>query len=124
MLTFSDRYPVYSFLLPVYSFWCMDDFGWGNTRLVIGEGSSKKVIMNEDEKFDESMIPLKKFSGMASMLEELSRLTLRCRVRSGSLGNWLASFRRELSHWAEQTSITYTFGERLTAQLSASVAIG
>ena len=54
---------MYSFLLPVYSFWCMDDFGWGNTRLVIGEGNSKKVIMNEDEKFDDSMIPLKKFSG-------------------------------------------------------------
>lgn len=41
----------------------MDDFSWGNTRLVVGEGSNKKVIMAEDEKFDESMIPLKKFSG-------------------------------------------------------------
>lgn len=41
----------------------MDEFGWGNTRLVIGEGKDKKVIINEDEKFDESMIPLKKFSG-------------------------------------------------------------
>ena len=57
------RYPVYSFLLPVYSFWCMDDFSWGNTRLVIGEGNNKKVIMNDDERFDDSMIPLKKFSG-------------------------------------------------------------
>jgi len=55
-------YPVYSFFLPVYSFWCMDEFGWGNTRLVIGEGKDKKVIMNEDDKFDDSMIPLKKFS--------------------------------------------------------------
>jgi chitin synthase len=54
---------VYSFFLPVYSFWCMDEFGWGNTRLVIGEGKDKKVIINEDEKFDDSMIPLKKFSG-------------------------------------------------------------
>jgi chitin synthase len=41
----------------------MDEFGWGNTRLVIGEGSNKKVMMNDDEKFDDSMIPLKKFSG-------------------------------------------------------------
>ena len=57
------RYPVYSFFLPVYSFWCMDEFGWGNTRLVIGEGSNKKIMMNEDERFDDSMIPLKKFSG-------------------------------------------------------------
>ena len=55
--------PVFSFFLPLYSFWRMDDFGWGNTRLVIGEGNNKKVIINEDEKFDDSMIPLKKFSG-------------------------------------------------------------
>ena len=60
----SVRYPVYSFFLPIYSFWCMDEFSWGNTRVVIGEGKDKKVITNEDEKFDESMIPLKKFSGM------------------------------------------------------------
>jgi len=59
----SRRYPVYSLFLPVYSFWCMDEFGWGNTRLVIGEGNSKKILMNEDDKYDDSMIPLKKFSG-------------------------------------------------------------
>lgn len=63
LLTPFVRYPVYSFFLPIYSFWCMDEFGWGNTRLVIGEGKDKKVIINEDEKFDDSMIPLKKFSG-------------------------------------------------------------
>jgi len=61
------RYPVYSFFLPIYSFWCMDEFSWGNTRVVIGEGKDKKVITNEEEKFDESMIPLKKFSGTFSI---------------------------------------------------------
>jgi chitin synthase len=73
VLTFRDSYPIYSFLLPVYSFWCMDDFGWGNTRLVIGEGTSKKVMINDDEKFDESMIPLKKFSGMAFYLWKIQQ---------------------------------------------------
>ncbi|KAF8887281.1 chitin synthase-domain-containing protein [Gymnopilus junonius] len=62
MVVYLLSYPVYSFFLPVYSFWCMDEFSWGNTRVVIGEGKDKKVITNEDEKFDESMIPLKKFS--------------------------------------------------------------
>ncbi|THG97676.1 hypothetical protein EW026_g4373 [Hermanssonia centrifuga] len=62
MVVYILSYPVYSFFLPMYSFWCMDDFSWGNTRLVIGEGNSKKVIMNDDEKFDDSMIPMKKFS--------------------------------------------------------------
>ena len=49
----------------------MDEFGWGNTRLVIGEGSNKKIVMNDDERFDESMIPLKKFSGMCSHIRIL-----------------------------------------------------
>ncbi|CAL1699920.1 unnamed protein product [Somion occarium] len=62
MIVYILSYPVYSLFLPVYSFWCMDDFSWGNTRLVVGEGSNKKIIMNDDEKFDDSMIPMKKFS--------------------------------------------------------------
>lgn len=41
----------------------MDDFSWGNTRVVVGEGRDKKVVYNDDEGFDESVIPLKKFSG-------------------------------------------------------------
>ncbi|CDO75020.1 Glycosyltransferase Family 2 protein [Trametes cinnabarina] len=62
MVVYILSYPVYSFFLPIYAFWCMDDFSWGNTRLVIGEGNNKKVIMNDDEKYDDTMIPLKKFS--------------------------------------------------------------
>jgi hypothetical protein len=31
---------------------------WGNTRIVVGDGGNKKVVMSEDEWFDESMIPL------------------------------------------------------------------
>ncbi len=41
----------------------MDDFSWGNTRMVVGEGANKKVVVAEDEeKFDNSMIPWKKFT--------------------------------------------------------------
>jgi hypothetical protein len=58
----------------------MDEFGWGNTRLVIGEGNNKKVLMNEDEKFDDSMIPLKKFSGKPNGL--LSTLGYLLNVRA------------------------------------------
>jgi len=38
----------------------MDEFSWGNTRVVVGEGKEKKVLMSEEEKFDE------KFSGAFS----------------------------------------------------------
>ena len=50
----------------------MDEFGWGNTRLVIGEGGSKKVLVNEEDKYDDSMIPLKKFSGKRDRLIRLT----------------------------------------------------
>lgn len=41
----------------------MDEFGWGNTRVVLDDGGSKKVITTNDMKFNESMIPYQKFSG-------------------------------------------------------------
>lgn len=36
--------PIFSFYLPLYSFWKMDDFSWGNTRVVVGEKGKKLVI--------------------------------------------------------------------------------
>lgn len=62
MVVYLLSYPVYSFFLPIYSFWRMDEFGWGNTRIVLDDGSSKKVLATAgDIKFSESMIPYKKF---------------------------------------------------------------
>ncbi|GAA96153.1 glycosyltransferase family 2 protein [Mixia osmundae IAM 14324] len=55
-------YPIYSFFLPLYSFWHFDDFSWGNTRIVVGEGKKKKILATtDDEPFDDSMIPLRRF---------------------------------------------------------------
>ncbi|KAH7928935.1 glycosyltransferase family 2 protein [Leucogyrophana mollusca] len=62
MVVYLISYPVYSFFLPIYSFWRMDEFGWGNTRVVLDDGGNKKVITNTDNRFNESMIPYKKFS--------------------------------------------------------------
>ena len=54
----------------------MDDFSWGNTRVVVGEGKDKIIQMPEDEYFDDSMIPLKKFSGTSfDLLHRLTRST-------------------------------------------------
>jgi chitin synthase len=36
--------PAFSFLLPLYSFWRMDDFSWGATRLVLGESGKKMIV--------------------------------------------------------------------------------
>ncbi|MBU5857081.1 hypothetical protein JVV04_20295, partial [Vibrio cholerae O1] len=37
MIIYLIAFPIYAFLLPIYSFWHMDDFSWGNTRVVVGE---------------------------------------------------------------------------------------
>ncbi|EIW83186.1 glycosyltransferase family 2 protein [Coniophora puteana RWD-64-598 SS2] len=62
MVVYLLSYPVYSFFLPIYSFWRMDEFGWGNTRVVLDAGGNKKVITNTDDRFNETMIPYKTFA--------------------------------------------------------------
>jgi chitin synthase len=63
--------PVFSFFLPIYSFWHFDDFSWGNTRVVVGDKKQKKIIVADDEKFDDKMIPLKKWSVYEQELWEM-----------------------------------------------------
>ncbi|CAM0140353.1 unnamed protein product [Umbelopsis sp. WA50703] len=61
MIIYILAIPIFSFFIPIYSFWHFDDFSWGNTRVVVGD-KKKQIIMADDEKFDEKMIPLKKWS--------------------------------------------------------------
>lgn len=49
--------PVFSFAIPIYSYWHFDDFSWGNTRVVMGD-KGKKLVMADEGKFDRKSIPL------------------------------------------------------------------
>lgn len=66
MLIYIAAYPIHSFILPIYSFWNMDNFTWGNTRVVMGEGKEKIIAQPEDEKFDPSTIPMETWASYAS----------------------------------------------------------
>jgi chitin synthase len=66
MIIYILAYPVYSFILPIYSFWKQDDFSWGNTRIVIGEKGDKKVVAIQDEGFDPRSIPLQRWDDYAA----------------------------------------------------------
>jgi chitin synthase len=49
--------PVFSFYIPLYSYWHFDDFSWGNTRVVMGDtGKAIQVVADEGD-FDPSSIP-------------------------------------------------------------------
>lgn len=60
MIIYLLAIPIFSFLIPLYSFWHFDDFSWGNTRVVVGD-KKKQIIVTDDEKFEEKMIPLKRW---------------------------------------------------------------
>jgi chitin synthase len=66
MIIYILAFPIYSFILPVYSFWNQDNFSWGNTRIVIGEKGSKQVVAVDDEGFDPRSIPLQRWDDYAT----------------------------------------------------------
>ncbi|PHH62255.1 hypothetical protein CDD81_7315 [Ophiocordyceps australis] len=65
MIIYIIAFPIYSFILPIYSFWNQDNFSWGNTRVVIGEKGSKQVVAVDDEGFDPRAIPLQRWDDYA-----------------------------------------------------------
>lgn len=66
MIIYIMAYPIYSFVLPLYSFWHMDDFSWGSTRIVVGEKGNKKIVALADEGFNPASIPLQTWDDYAS----------------------------------------------------------
>lgn len=69
MILYILAIPVFSFGLPLYSFWNMDDFNWGNTRVVAGE-KGKKIVISDEGKFDPGSIPRKKWEDYQAELWE------------------------------------------------------
>lgn len=65
MIIYIIAFPIYSFILPIYSFWNQDNFSWGNTRIVIGEKGNKQVVAVDDEGFDPRSIPLQRWDDYA-----------------------------------------------------------
>ncbi|CAI2188163.1 13539_t:CDS:2 [Funneliformis geosporum] len=52
--------PVWNFILPTYAYWHFDDFSWGETRKVEGEGKGDDHG-KKDGVFDASKVPLKRW---------------------------------------------------------------
>ncbi|KAI7207858.1 CHS5 chitin synthase, class V [Hortaea werneckii] len=69
MLIYICATPVFACALPLYSFWYMDDFSWGNTRMVTGE-SGKQILMSDEGKFDPDSIPKKRWEEYQAELWE------------------------------------------------------
>ena len=69
MIIYILAMPVFALGLPLYAFWHMDDFSWGNTRVVTGE-KGRKVVISDEGRFDPSSIPHKKWEEYQAELWE------------------------------------------------------
>lgn len=69
MIIYIIAMPVFALALPLYSFWHMDDFSWGNTRVITGE-KGRQVVISDEGKFDPSSIPKKKWEEYQAELWE------------------------------------------------------
>lgn len=83
MIVYLLATPIYSFYLPIYSFWHFDDFSWGNTRLV-ADSKGQGKFMADTEPFDIKSIPLKKWTDYEQEIwEEVSVTTSTYRPPTG-----------------------------------------
>ena len=69
MIFYILAFPIYSFILPIYSFWNQDNFSWGNTRIVLGEKGDKKLVAVQDDVFDPRSIPLQRWDDYARVMK-------------------------------------------------------
>ncbi|KAJ2681469.1 hypothetical protein H4R19_007335, partial [Coemansia spiralis] len=58
MVIYLLAYPLWSFFIPIYAFWHMDDFSWGNTRIVVGEDGKRQIFVKDEEPFNPDEIPM------------------------------------------------------------------
>ncbi|PWN45202.1 chitin synthase 8 [Ceraceosorus guamensis] len=98
MLIYLIATPIWSLFLPLYSFWHMDDFSWGSTRVVVGE-SGKRVVMHDEGVFDPSSIPLQTWAEYENELWE--------RNSARSIGSIIEAARKEQSQ-ASRAGSQYT----------------
>ncbi|KAF9222638.1 glycosyltransferase family 2 protein [Gyrodon lividus] len=73
MLVYLFALPIWNFILPVYAFWHFDDFSWGETRKVEGEGKAE-AHGTSGGVFDGSSVPLRRWEDWErSRLRKLKR---------------------------------------------------
>jgi len=61
MLVYLLALPVWNFILPVYAFWHFDDFSWGETRKVEGEGKDLGHVTDGGKTIEVNAVPLRRW---------------------------------------------------------------
>ncbi|KAI8384045.1 chitin synthase-domain-containing protein [Blakeslea trispora] len=62
--------PIWNFVLPAYAYWHFDDFSWGQTRMIEGEG--KEDHSRREGEFDSTGITMRRFDEWARYERKIS----------------------------------------------------
>ncbi|KAI9504813.1 chitin synthase-domain-containing protein [Coemansia spiralis] len=73
MVIYLLAYPLWSFFIPIYAFWHMDDFSWGNTRIVVGDDGKRQIFVKDEEPFDPEDVPMKTWADYEAEIHERQR---------------------------------------------------
>jgi Chitin synthase len=85
--------PAFSFFLPLYSFWRMDDFSWGQTRIVMGEAGKKMIVhVRASLSFDRSRGAHALFQGRRQVRSALDSAEVLERLRESEFPCQLGCF--------------------------------
>lgn len=105
MIIYIMAFPIYSLILPLYSFWKQDDFSWGNTRVIQHETGQKKVVEVADEGFDPRSIPLQRWDDYAYQNELPSRRGLQYEKEANAYDYEIDDAQSQYSHVRPAQSI-------------------
>ncbi|KAJ2402152.1 hypothetical protein GGI23_000916 [Coemansia sp. RSA 2559] len=70
MVIYLLAYPLWSFFIPIYAFWHMDDFSWGNTRIVVGDDGRRQIFVKDEDPFDPDDVPMKTWAAYEAEILE------------------------------------------------------
>jgi chitin synthase len=115
MIVYIIATPIFSFALPLYAFWHMDDFSWGNTRIVVGE-KGQKLVISDEGKFDPASIPKKRWEDYQAELWELHSQYQETMSAAGGAG-----WRDDQS---EASGMSFARSARVGAQTPMSMGMG
>ncbi|PKC74607.1 hypothetical protein RhiirA1_181978 [Rhizophagus irregularis] len=79
--------PVWNFILPTYAYWNFDDFSWGETRKVEGEGKGDDHGKKDGE-FDASNVPLKRWEDWERARIRTNKRQERQRQQGGQINQY------------------------------------
>lgn len=115
LLVYIAALPIWNFVLPTYAFWHFDDFSWGETRKVAGEGKDVGHVADGGRTLEVDAVPLRRWADWErSRLRKLKRDVKRRKDMERAYGQQVAQAsdpQRMSTRWDSETASLATSGE-------------